>query len=722
MFDSAFVKTLLVLALGAGCASGKRTQYDYGSEGSALFTEMCAVCHGEVGEGGIGPTLMDTPKAKATLAETIEGSMPTSDPTRCQGECAELIADFIVNGLTSSALTCDRVAPSKRRLRLLTRREYRQTVADLFGAPATATCSGHLDCPFEQACDQSSCRATGCDEHQFVFGGGGQDVSAVHVAGSFNNWAATVSDGGLALQRQGSLWAGRFTLPMGPSEYKFVITRSTGADWIADPRSPSFADDGFGGQNSIVTPSCRSDDVTAAIPLESRPEGFPFDNDATSAIVTTPHLDAYLSVARSLADQAVENLDERIGCDAMNAECADEILDVLGPRIFRRPLTKTERARSLEVAKASDNSADGARDLITSLLISVHFLYRSELGEEFGDHYRLTPYEIASGLSYMFWGTMPDDELFAAAASGELDDAAGIEKHARRLLQSPRSRSMVGLFALQWLGAESIETAAKATGLGFAEDLRGAMLAETRNFVSHVVFDSSGRFGELLEAQFTIASPELASFYGLVAPVDGMVPYAGSRAGVLGHGSVLGSHAHSDQTSPIRRGLFVRSRLLCQELPPPPPNAGGVPEIDPNATTRERFAQHTDNPACSSCHQYIDGVGFGFERFDPVGRYRETENGQAIDSSGSLTGLSRLGADDVSSFSSLPELAALVSESDSARSCFVRQTVRFARGHRETLEDRCARLDLEEKFAASGYDIGELLIRIATSRDFMERK
>ena len=132
------------------------------------------------------------------------------------------------------------------------------------------------------------------------------------------------------------------------------------------------------------------------------------------------------------------------------------------------------------------------------------------------------------------------------------------------------------------------------------------------------------------------------------------------RGGILGLGAVLLSYAHSDQTSPILRGLFVRERLLCQTFGAPPPNAGGVPEIDPDATTRERFRQHSDSPACSGCHRLIDEIGFGFESFDAVGLTREHEAGLPVDASGALSGVNDLADGTTLHFSRLDELGALL--------------------------------------------------------------
>jgi hypothetical protein len=147
-----------------------------------------------------------------------------------------------------------------------------------------------------------------------------------------------------------------------------------------------------------------------------------------------------------------------------------------------------------------------------------------------------------------------------------------------------------------------------------------------------------------------------------------------------------------------------------------------VPAIDPDATTRERFAMHSSNPGCRNCHQYIDSVGFGFEHFDPVGRWRETEHGKPIDAEGDMNDVERLGSDTGAPFHSIPELAQTLAKSEAAQSCFVRQYLRFSRGVRETLAERCARLAIEDKWAAAGGNIRELMVQSVLARDFVERR
>jgi hypothetical protein len=250
------------------------------------------------------------------------------------------------------------------------------------------------------------------------------------------------------------------------------------------------------------------------------------------------------------------------------------------------------------------------------------------------------------------------------------------------------------------------------------------MLEETRRFVTHVVFDGSHSIDELFTADYTFLDEALARHYGVkgvTGPSMRLVKYEdGARAGVFSQGSVLATTGHSDQTSPIRRGLFVRRRLLCQEFAPPPPNAGGVPAVDPNATTRQRFAQHTANSFCKSCHQYIDDVGFGFERFDTVGRLRSEEDGKPIDAHGDMNDVEALGKGTHAPFSSMAELGRTLASSDAAKTCVVRQAWRFARGQLD--DDVCQIAPVKQRFLEHGGDLRELLVAIVTDPAFVVRK
>jgi hypothetical protein len=186
-------------------------------------------------------------------------------------------------------------------------------------------------------------------------------------------------------------------------------------------------------------------------------------------------------------------------------------------------------------------------------------------------------------------------------------------------------------------------------------------------------------------------------------------------------GAVVGMHAHSNESSPVRRGAFVRTRLLCQTLQPPPQNLNIMPPgLDATLTTRERFAKHASEPLCKACHALIDDVGFGFERYDGVGAYRDDEGGLPIDASGIVRGLEDLNADTETKFDGPIELGHLLARSPNAQACLARQLFRFARGG-ETAKDACAIRKLQMAFTGSGLNLQRLLLDTVQQKSFLTR-
>jgi hypothetical protein len=712
-------------------ACGEKTR-DAGSpaeqlaRGQALYADLCASCHGARGEGGVGPRLRDYANAtrgEPELTRTIDERMPPGAPEKCDGDCPPSIAKYILTNFVGE-VTCTAPVPVARGLRLLNRRELEATLADLFGAPAATT-------------GPSTPPGT-CGAVTFTYDPKGRATNRVHVAGSFNGWPGTVAAGGWELQKSGATFSTTRTLPNGSHAYKLVLDESS---WIADPNVTRRGPDGFGGENSLIDVNCTSNpssppsttqapsfaDLFAAWPKESRPDGFSFDTHGPSRVSSSPLAEATFRMSKDASSRV--DIPKLMACTkGVDDTCAKDFVARFGKRAFRRPLSADESRRYESMVLAGTDRVKGARLVVRAMLGSPAFLYRTETGSPRPDGtFVLTPWETASAISYALVGSMPDDELFSAAEKGELSTVAGREKQARRLLASPRLRDTLGTFALEWLGAESIGDVEKNAAL-YPDDspaLRASMREEAKRFFNHVVFDGSHRASELFTANYTFVDGRLAKLYGMQAPAD---PSAferrdypdRARAGVMGQASVLATTAHSDQTSPIRRGLFVRRNLLCQDLPPPPPNAGTVPKIDPSATTRERFAQHTANPFCATCHRHIDPVGFGFERFDPIGRLRDTEGGKPIDAKGDMSDVEGLGTGTHASFTDLASLGVTLGASHAAEACVAKQLYRFTRGVKET--DGCATKPYEKRFAEHGGDVRELLVDLVSSEEFTVRK
>ncbi|HSP77110.1 MAG TPA: DUF1592 domain-containing protein, partial [Myxococcaceae bacterium] len=237
-----------------------------------------------------------------------------------------------------------------------------------------------------------------------------------------------------------------------------------------------------------------------SFPAEAVVHGF--DNNADARVVDQLLSDELLATAERAAEAALANLGSHVSC-APGETCAKEFITRFGERAFRRPLTETEHARYLglyNTVALEDGYTAGIQAVIASLLLSPHFLYRAELGEPAGDgRHVLTDYEVASELSYLFWGSMPDDELFAQARAGALRTPEQLSTQARRLLASPRSRPLLDHFVSQWLELERLDQAQKdpTAFADFTPSLRAAMPAETTTFFDPVIRQGSGRLPEL---------------------------------------------------------------------------------------------------------------------------------------------------------------------------------------------------------------------------------
>jgi uncharacterized protein DUF1592/uncharacterized protein DUF1588/uncharacterized protein DUF1595/uncharacterized protein DUF1587/cellulose binding protein with CBM2 domain/uncharacterized protein DUF1585 len=472
-----------------------------------------------------------------------------------------------------------------------------------------------------------------------------------------------------------------------------------------------------------------------SLPAEEVVHGF--DNNADERAVGQLLTDKLLAAAEEAATQAVTTLSRHVSC-APGEECAKQFIQDFGLRAFRRPLTDAEKSRyqllytAVAAEEGTNGYTEGIKAIITAMLQSPNFLYRTELGEHLGDgKYKLSDYEVASELSYLFWGSMPDEELFAKAKAGALSSKPELlPTEARRMLASPRSRPMLDHFVSQWLDLGHINQAQKdATFADFSPTIRAAMKAETTELFDYVVRDSSGRLPELFTSDYTFATDALATFYRLPsgpvttssAPASGLRMWelkSSGRGGILTHGSILASQATPQTSSPIRRGKLVRERLLCQPLPPPPPGLSvQLSPVSEGLPNRQRFQEHSTSAACASCHQLMDPIGFGFEQFDSVGRFApQLPSGQPVDASGEVLSSTATNG----TFTGVDGLQQKLADSPDVHACFSLQWLRFGYGVSGD-DDSCASGQLTEAFRKQQLSIPELLISLTQLPRFTQR-
>jgi hypothetical protein len=475
------------------------------------------------------------------------------------------------------------------------------------------------------------------------------------------------------------------------------------------------------------------DKTLPAADFGAEEEALGFNNNAANLVTSSTLAEKYMLAAEGISSRATEKLSRILPCEPEligDEPCARQFIDHFGARAYRRPLAPGEADMLFALYSFGHTVHDfreGIRMVIEAALQSPHFLYRVELGAPDGPSenvVRLNDWEMASRLSYFLWGTMPDDQLFTAAEAGLLNTKEQVADQAKRMLDDPRARQVTLDFHRQWLDYDRIASATKDPALfpSWSALLKDAMREETERFINAVIFEEGGELGALLTASYTYLSPELAEFYGVTVPsgpgFNRVELDPTERAGLLTMGSLLALNAHSNQTSPVHRGKLVREAFLCDIMPMPPPDAMiTVPTPDPNSTARERFAEHSKNSACRGCHELMDPIGFGFESYDAVGRFREEENGAPVDASGSI-----VQSDINGEFDGAVELAHKLTGSEDVRACYATQWFRYASGRGETHADDCSMAALRERFKAAGGNIQELLVALTQTDAFLYRK
>jgi hypothetical protein len=475
------------------------------------------------------------------------------------------------------------------------------------------------------------------------------------------------------------------------------------------------------------------DQAAAAVNFipEARVNGF--DNNSQARTVSNLLAQEYFEAAEKLATAAITRLSSLLPCDPATqgeATCVDRFLDGFAKRAWRRPLEPAERdslKQAFTMGKAGGTFAEGIQTVIQVLLLSPQFMYRMERGVAVAgaDYLRLDPYELASRLSYLLWGSMPDAALFAAADAGKLATREDVAAQATRMLADPRAARMVNTFAAQWLRLDEIPDLEKQSAPypAFKPELREAMQGEVEAFFDHVLWKGDGKFDTLLTAPFTFVNEPLAAYYGIKGvtgtafqkvPLDpqqrlGML----TQAGLL---SVLGVN-DGGLNSLVYRGLFVRERLFCQPVPDPPPEAQGMnPTITPATTARESSEARQAIQLCGGCHALMDRIGLGFENFDGIGLYRTTDKDKPVDARGELT------ATDIDGpFAGAVDLARKLATSKDAHHCLATQWFRYGHGRQESAADSCSLNALREVSVKSGGNFRELLLALTQTDTFLLR-
>jgi hypothetical protein len=436
-------------------------------------------------------------------------------------------------------------------------------------------------------------------------------------------------------------------------------------------------------------------------------------------------VETYQGYAELVAAAVASNATQLAPCDAPTVEasasaCMQTFISTFGPRIYRSPLTTADVDRVLAVFNQGFQGAGYAHGLelaVSAMLQSPRFLYRPELGDATAQGATATAvplsgYEIASRLAYAFWNSAPDAELLTAASDGSLSTPAGRDAQLVRLVADPRAHESFRNFLYAWLGLSDLDTVVKDRTAfpTWQDDTPAELKKQADAFFDEVLF---GQAGGTLSSMFSLPLGQFAP-----PTLSDWQQDAATATGVLTLPALLAVHSKATESFPIYRGLLVREQLLCQPLPPPPPAAAAnPPQPMPGIPTRERFEQHSVDPACTGCHRLMDPIGFAFENYDAIGRYRTEDRGLAIDPSGALNGTDVDGP-----FTGVAELSSILDQSEQVRSCTARQWFRYVMQRFDQASDACSTGPVIDAFTTSGYRWESLQTSVIHTPAFLQRR
>lgn len=452
--------------------------------------------------------------------------------------------------------------------------------------------------------------------------------------------------------------------------------------------------------------------------------GLAFTNFAETLTATSTFTEPLQSAAEWAGQAAAAKLATLLPCAAAGADtaCAGTFIDTFAPRAYRRPITTDERAGLLDLfttTRASQDFFTSVATVIEALVQSPSFLYRTELGDHAAPVAALTPYETAAALSYFLWSSIPDQALTDAAANGQLSSVSDLQAQAQRMLADPRAADAAADLFQQLLSSGG--TLTKIDPM-FNSGVNASMMAEISTFMSQTVWAGDHGFADMFTSSSSYVDKNLAALYGIPAPAgSGLVATTldpSAHAGFLTMPGFIATFTNATYRSPMTIGHFVRSRLFCQALNPPPNNVPQPPS-DPNLDEHQRFEMHESNPSCASCHRLMDPIGYGWSQYDVLGRLAPTDHGVVEDGVGHLTG-----TDVDGDFTGPVDLGKRLAASAQVQTCFSRAILTWALGRQASTDGTASDAQAFTSAAASGFaagDIKALFAALAASDAFRFR-
>ncbi len=720
-------------------------------DGGKLFRQQCARCHGQKGEGV--KYKFDQPlqgdRSIEKLTRYIERSMPDDDPGTCVGDDATTVARYIYDSFYSQEARW-RKDPPRVQLVRLTNRQILNTVADLLGIfsgskPVSPTAERGLRGEYYASKES--------DRNHLV-------LERVDRQIDFD-FDATIPDQKMGGTNSFSVnWNGSLIVDE-TGEYEFFIRTANGVRlYVNGPDEPLIDQWVSSGQLTehhgrvrliggrmypLQLRLFRFKDKTNSISLQWKPpqarqQSIPERNlspiqTSPTFVVTTPFPpddssvgyergvlvskawdEATTQAAIEIANHVTAHLDlfTKSKPDATNRLTkVNSFCDDFVSAAFRHPLTAEQKKRHItDQFKRGKTAEDAVKRAVLLALKSPQFLY---LGL---DDLKPDDFVIASRLAFGLWDSLPDRDLEAAAAKGELHTREQLAAQARRMLADPRAHAKTLAFLHHWLQMDRVESLSKDGQLfpGFTAEIISDLRASLDIFLEDTFWGKKPDYRTLLQADYLFVDNRLARFYGFPTnTTDEFVrvqPDDGQRSGVLTHPYLLSAFSYSKQTSPIHRGVFLTRNIVGRALKPPPiAVAFKDAEFAPNLTMREKVSALTRPQNCQTCHSVINPLGFSLEYFDAVGRFRTSEQNRPIDATGEFV----TSDGETILLTGARDIAQMAIASDSALNTFIEQMF-----HQVVKQPICAygfdvKNRLRESFVASDYNLQKLLVEIVVT-------
>ncbi len=731
--------------------------------GEQIYRQDCARCHGASGEGSEDyPEPLAGDRSVGGLAKLIAKTMPADDPGTCQGEDAQKVAAYIYEAFYSPAARV-RNAPPRIELSRLTVRQYQNTVADLIG---TFRDEGHwggergLKAEYYKSRrfrDEDRVIERVDPEVRFDFGVSAPDPEKFEPREFSIRWQGSVlaPETGeyefvVRTEHATRLWVNDPRRPLidawvksgNETEYRGSIFLLGGRPYtlrLEFSKAKQGVDDSDKQKEkpppvpaSIALAWKPPGQVEEIIPArnlgpERSPETFvlraPFPPDDRSVgyergtSVSKAWDEATTEAAIEVAGYVSSRLRDLAGVRDDQEDRKERLREFgrrFAERAFRRPLD--DEAARLYVDRQFEGTAEpevALKRVILLVLKSPRFLFH-----EVGGGPEVDSHDVASRLSFALWDSLPDRELLEAAKSGRLLDRDEVARQAERMVGDLRARAKLRGFLHQWLKLDPVPDLAKDPGLfpGFDKAVASDLRTSLELFLDEVLWGERPDFRQLLLSDALYLNGRLAKFYGVDlpenAPFQKVPPGPVERAGILTHPYLLSNFAYTATSSPIHRGVFLARNVLGRALRPPPEAFTPLaPELHPDLTTRERVTLQTSPEACVKCHGLINGLGFGLEHFDAVGRWRDAEKGKPIDA----TGVYESTAGEATKFSGARDLATFLADSEEVHEAFVENLFHALVKQPTAAYGPRTLPDLRLWFASHEFDVRALMVEIATA-------